>query len=103
MERGAKPHPAIASALRQARQACGLTLRDVGAALGVGPQHIHDIETARRHLLPEYIPRLPPEIRREVLRARIAAVSEEIVVMKRELAQLAPAPPRRGRARKEDE
>lgn len=56
----------VADALREAREAAGLTQRQIAEMLGITPQFVSDIENDRRALGEKYLPDLPPTIRTQV-------------------------------------
>ena len=55
-----------------ARKADGMTQRDLGAALGLSPQSMNDIERGRWELPEKYYHLLPLEIRRAVVDIAVA-------------------------------
>jgi DNA-binding XRE family transcriptional regulator len=77
-KRGARPARAVPGlpettlAMRNARIAAKLTQDDLAAALGCTPQFVSDIENGRRPLPERYYEKLPPPIRKVVIKAAMA-------------------------------
>jgi transcriptional regulator with XRE-family HTH domain len=67
----------IGSTLRDARKRAGLTQAGLAAMMGIKPQFMNDIERGHRNFPTKYLPKLPSEIRGQVIDAALAELKDQ--------------------------